>query len=263
MRLFSAIILLTILVGCDPKQPIPGKGNKNDSPQALKDSGFKANFKDSMEDPFINHIEDTLQHLTKRKTFSINHPDNFYKIKGFTVDSNVFCVIITTAYFYVYKYSSEKFTRIYHEEYGALTFYSSANIKLQDLNWDGYVDINIRDNDQMPIHSTVLLYLSQTKTYKRTPYFDLTNLSIDDKNHLIRSHNQRGACWPAHKTLYRHTADSIELYKRVVCDPKCYKGDDIVITMYENKNGVIREDSIVGNPEKIWSLYNAMLWDLK
>lgn len=263
MRLFSTIILFTILVGCDPKKPIQGIEKKNDSPQAFKDSGFKANFKDSMEDLFINQIEDTLQYLTKRKTFSINHPYNFYKIKGFTVDSNTFCVIITNAYFYIYKYLRDEFTRIYNEEYGALTFYPAANIKLQDLNWDGHIDINISDNDKMPIHSTVLLYHSQAKTYKRTPYLDLTNLSLDNKTHLIRSHNQRGACWPAHKTLYRYTADSIELYKRVVCDPKCYKKGDITLTIVENKRGVIIEDSVVGNPDKLWNLYDTALWDFK
>lgn len=219
------------------------------------------------EDDFVRDmIEDTIAYYKSQETFFIHEREGFapLTIKGFVVDGQKFVAATALGqYLVLYKYVDTAYTRIFYNDNAGMNPLD-VKVKFMDINFDGYNDVLIGDRQGGwgNEFSTTFLFDKVSQTFKRTPFLDLRNLTIDKKNKLLRTHSYRGATWVRDKSVFKFINDSIEVAGEALYIPNESNNDDSLATLkvYLYQNGVAK-DSIVQKTKSAWKLYLKALWD--
>ena len=211
-------------------------------------------------------IEDTIAYYKSQETFLIHEREGFspLTIKGFVVDRQKFVAATALGqYLVLYKFIDTAYTRIFYNDNAGMNPLN-VKVKFMDINFDGYTDILIGDTQGAwgNEFSTTFLYDKSLQTYKRTPFLDLRNLTLDKKHHLLRTHSYRGAAWSRDKSIYMLVNDTVELTGEAWYIPHESNHDDSLATLkvYLYQNGVAK-DSTVQKTKNAWELYLKTLWD--
>ncbi|KAB2913645.1 MAG: hypothetical protein F9K23_16610 [Bacteroidetes bacterium] len=224
-------------------------------------------YPDSFSNEILSMVEDTISHFINYKSFTITERKDFYPllIKGFTINSQKFVAsIIFGNDLIIHKRIGNEYKRIFYNENAGMDPYH-LDIKAMDVNFDGYNDVVFTDMQGAwgNSFSTTFLYDLKLNTLKRTPQFDLRNLSLDKNRKLLRTHSYRGLCWTIDKELYKVVNDSIELVASAEYIPFDGCNTDSLWTtkVYFYENGKLK-DSTVTKAENSWDVYLKALWDL-
>lgn len=218
------------------------------------------------EDFVRDMIEDTIAYYKSQETFLIHERGGFspLTIKGFVVDRQKFVAATALGqYLVLYKFIDTAYIRIFYNDNAGMNPLN-VKVKFMDINFDGYNDILIADTQGVwgNEFSTTFLYDKESQTFKRAPFLDLRNLTLDKKNKFLRTHSYRGSAWARDKSIYRFVNDTVELTGEAWYIPHESNHDDSLATLkvYLYQNGVAK-DSTVQKAKNAWELYLKALWD--